>query len=325
MELRIHKETWKLAGNFTISRGRITESYVVVVEIQDGPHIGRGECEAHEFDPGQLLVVENIIEAIRPQIEAGLSRKELQKILPSGPARNAVDCALWELEAKKSGKRVWEMAGVQMDKPLTTAYTISLQSIDQMADNAYRNRHRPLLKLKLGASDNIERVAAVRKAAPEADIMIDANEAFSFEELQKVCGPFADLGVSLIEQPLPAGADQQLEHYTGKLPLCADESCLDRSSLPEVTKRYDFINIKLDKTGGLTEALALAREAKSLGLRLMVGCMTATSWAMVPAMVIGSQAEYCDLDGPLMLAEDRDPGLVFQGSKICIPEAGIWG
>ncbi|PHZ86524.1 N-acetyl-D-Glu racemase DgcA [Paremcibacter congregatus] len=325
VSLKIQKEIWPLDGSFTISRVSMTKSYTLVVELQDGAHIGRGECEPHESDPLQMEAVEKSIEALRPLIEEGLTRVEMNLLFPAGPARNALDCAMWDLEAKKAGKRAWDLAGVTMPPSLVTAYTICLETPEEMAAKAAKHQDRALLKLKLGASGSLARVAAVRQAAPEARLIVDANEAWSYGELCRLADPLADYGVELIEQPLPAGADQALENYQGSVPLCADESCLDRSSLTDVKSRYGFINIKLDKTGGLTEALLLAEEAQALGLRIMVGCMTGTSIAMAPAMIIGAMAEFCDLDGPLLLAKDRSPGLRYEHSSVYAPDREMWG
>ncbi|MBL4836884.1 MAG: dipeptide epimerase [Kordiimonadaceae bacterium] len=325
VSLTIKKEVCPLEGSFTISRVTMTESYVLVVELREAGHVGRGECEPHESDFSQMDVVESIIEDLRPLIEKGLSREQLNLLLPAGPARNAIDCALWDLEAKKAGKRAWDIAGVKLQQPLVTAYTICLEAPEEMAAKAARHKDRALLKLKLGAKDSLLRVEAVRRAAPDARLIVDANEAWSYEELRCLAEPLAKYGVELIEQPLPAGADHVLENYRGPVPLCADESCLDRTSLADVKTRYGFINIKLDKTGGLTEALKLAEDAQALGLRIMVGCMTGTSLAMAPAMILGAMAEFCDLDGPLLLAKDRKPGLWYDQSLVHIPEKRLWG
>jgi len=323
--LDIKQEIWPLAEKFTISRISLVQSYVLVVEIGEGDFLGRGECEPHESDPQQMIEVESIIEGLRSVIEEGLTREALQTLLPAGPARNAIDCALWDLEAKIEGRRVWEMAEVKSSNTLVTAYTISIDSPQEMAAKAGRNKDRSLLKIKLSGEGNMERITAVRAAAPDVRLIVDANEAWTYAQLLEFSEPMAKLGVELIEQPLPAGADQELEDYFGPVPLCADESCLDRNSLVQVEKRYSFINIKLDKTGGLTEALKLAKEANSQGLKLMVGCMTGTSLAMAPAMIIGAMAEFCDLDGPLLLAKDRQPGLAFNQSMVSFPEKNLWG
>lgn len=325
MSLSIKKEIWPIAGSFNISRVSVTEAYVLVVELTDGEYVGRGESEPHESDVSYMDIVEQEIEAVRADIERGISREELDKLLPAGRARNAIDCALWDLEAKKSGKRAWELAGVAMDKPLVTAYTISLNSPEEMAEQTKKYSHRDLLKLKLGEGDCLAQVRAVREAAPNTRLIVDANEAWSFDMLCEMAEPMAELGVELIEQPMPAGQDDELIKYTGPVPLCADESCIDRSSLPHAKGRYAYVNIKLDKTGGLTEALALADAALEQGFKLMVGCMTGTSLAMAPAMIIGQMSEFCDLDGPLLLAKDREDCLKYEDSVVHIPEVNVWG
>jgi L-alanine-DL-glutamate epimerase-like enolase superfamily enzyme len=323
--LTVHQETWPILGNFTISRMSATECHTLMVEIREGDHMGRGECEAHECDASFLPVVAGRIENVRQAVEAGADRQDLYALLPPGPERNALDCALWDLEAKKNGARAWDMAGIPLNSPIETAYTIGIDTAEAMAKKAARHHDFPLLKVKLGASGSLERLEAVRKAAPNSRLIVDANESFTLATLDALAAPFKALGVELIEQPLPANADAALEGYSGPIPLCADESCTDRASLPALKNRYDFINIKLDKTGGLTEALALAREAKKLGLRLMVGCMTGTSLAMAPAMVIASIAEVCDLDGPLLLARDREHSLAYHNGKITPPAPTVWG
>jgi L-alanine-DL-glutamate epimerase-like enolase superfamily enzyme len=325
ISLTIKKEVWLLDEPFVISRVSMTQSYVLVVELDDGGYVGRGECEPHESDDSYMVKVENTIENLREKIENGLTRDELNQLLPAGPARNAIDCAMWDLEAKKADMRVWELAGVDLKSPLVTAYTICIGSPEEMAEKATRHKHLDLLKLKLDSEFCLERVQAVRNAAPNPRIIVDANEAWTFKQLTQFAEPLAKLNVSLIEQPLPAGKDEELVNYLGSVPLCADESCHDRNSLIEVKERYQFINIKLDKTGGLTEALCLAEEAKTNGLRIMVGCMTGTSLAMAPAMLIGALAEFCDLDGPLLLARDRKPGLDYENSIIHIPQREVWG
>ena len=325
MKMNLSLETWKIRGHFTISRFSISQSNVLTVELRDGEFIGRGECEPHAFDASVAQEVFNSIEQNRALIEAGINRQELNDLLPAGPARNAIDCALWDLEAKRTGRRAWEIAGVTLNSPLTTAYTISLSSPHEMALHASNNHKRPLLKLKLGKKDSLAKVKAVRQAAPEARLIVDVNEAWNIGELNRLAGPLSDLGVELIEQPLPAGEDNQLTAYRGPIPLCADESCLDTSSMPSLNRAYSYVNIKLDKTGGLSEALRLTEAAKNSGFGIMVGCMNGTSLAMAPAMVIGAMAEFCDLDGPLLLEQDRTPGLSYVNSLIHVPTTDVWG
>jgi L-Ala-D/L-Glu epimerase len=318
-------ESWPLKQPFSTSQFSISHSTTLTVELRAGDFIGRGECEPHEHDAAIAREVMSGLEMNRRLIEAGLSRQELALLLPAGPARNAVDCALWDLEAKRSGRRAWELAGVALDAPLTTAYTISLDRPEAMAAQAREHRDRPLLKLKLGRQDSIGIVEAVRDAVPGVRLIVDVNGAWSFEELVRAAGPLAGLGVELIEQPLPPDGDSSLAAYRGPIPLCADESCLDTDSLAALSPGYSCVNIKLDKTGGLTEALRLAATAKDRSLGIMVGCMNGTSLAIAPAMVIGALAELCDLDSPLLLARDRVPGLRYENSLIRVPAPEIWG
>ncbi len=296
------------------------------MEIEQDGAVGRGECERADFFDSGLAVVVDEIEAIRSQIEAGLERDALQNCLPSGPARNAVDCALWDLQAKLTGTPVHQLAGLDGPMaPATTVFTISLDTPEKMAADAKANIHRPVLKLKLGREGDPQRVAAVRKAAPEARISVDANTGWSETQLIDYMPKMAALGVELVEQPFLPGKDAMLLNYQSPIPLAADESCLDRNSLPGLAGKYAFVNIKLDKTGGLTEALALAEQAKSMGFGIMVGCNIGTSLAMAPGMIIAQLASFVDLDGPLLLAGDREPGLNYIGSQIAPPVPALWG
>jgi L-alanine-DL-glutamate epimerase-like enolase superfamily enzyme len=265
------------------------------------------------------------VEAARPAIEAGADRAALQSLLPPGAARNALDCALWDLEAKRAGVRAWTLAGRERLDPVRTAYTLSLAPPEAMAAAARAVASRPLLKLKIGGADDLDRVAAVRAAAPKTGLIVDANEALDFESLRRLAPEFARLGVMLIEQPLPAGEDADLEGWPSPVPLCADESLHTRAELADCARRYGCINIKLDKAGGLTEALALKAEALALGLEIMAGCMVATSLAMAPALLVAQGAAFVDLDGPLLLARDREPGLLYLGSMIESPPPELWG
>ncbi|THD57945.1 enolase C-terminal domain-like protein, partial [Phenylobacterium sp.] len=252
-------------------------------------------------------------------------RGELQGLLAAGAARNALDCALWDLEAKRAGVRAWTLAGRARLDPVKTCFTISLGPVEAMAEAARANARRPMLKLKIGARDDLDAVAAVREAAPRTRLVVDANEALTFEELRRLAPELARLGVMLVEQPLPAGQDEALEGYDSPVPLCADESLHTRAELGACARRYNLVNIKLDKAGGLTEALALAAEARAAGLGLMIGCMVATSLAMAPAMILAQGVEVADLDGPLLLIRDREPGLVIEGSMISPPSPDLWG
>ncbi len=322
----ILSESWALKEPFVISRMTQYSAEVAVVEIAEDGATGYGEVERADYFEPHLPNVLEALEAARPNIEAGMGRMDLLDAMPAGPARAAIDCALWDLEAKQAGKRVWELAGLASPKPLETAYTLVLGTPEAMAAAAARNADRPLLKLKLGGEGDIERVAAVRKAAPDARLIVDANEAWTLDMLAPYIAALAGLGVELIEQPLPRGGDRALADAARAVPVCADESCHDRATLTDVAGHYDYINIKLDKTGGLTEALLLAEEATAMGLGLMVGCMVGTSLAMAPAMLIGGLAErFVDLDGPLLLSRDREPGIVFDGSIMQPPPAAVWG
>jgi L-alanine-DL-glutamate epimerase-like enolase superfamily enzyme len=319
------EETWPIAGRFAISRGSKTEARVVTVELADAGARGRGECTPYARygqTPASVLAE---LEAVRRQIEAGCDRSGLQALLPPGSARCALDCALWDLEAKLAGGPAWRAAGLSRLDPVKTAYTLSLASPEEMAEAARKAARRPVLKLKLGGADDLDRVQAVREAAPLARLIVDANEALSLEELKRLAPELARLDVRLIEQPLPAGEDAALEGYEGPVPLCADESLHSRAELAACARRYQAINIKLDKTGGLTEALALKAEALALGLEVMVGCMLATSLSMAPALILAQGLRYVDLDGPLLLARDREPGLAYRGSMIEPPAPELWG
>jgi L-alanine-DL-glutamate epimerase-like enolase superfamily enzyme len=323
--MTVREECWPLASAFVISRGAKTESRVVVVELRDGDHRGRGEAVPYARYGETVEGVLDEIEAFRDAVECDLDREALQGLLPPGAARNALDCALWDLECKRSGGRAWTLAGITRLDPVKTCYTLSLGAPEAMADAARAAAGRPMLKLKIGGVDDLGCVIAVRAAAPRTRLVVDANEALSFDDLRRLAPDFAHLGVQMIEQPLKAGEDEALEGYDSPVPLCADESLHTRHELADCARRYSAINIKLDKSGGLTEALDLKREAQALGLDIMAGCMVATSLAMAPALLIAQGARVVDLDGPLLLARDRTPGLTFIGSMIEPPSAELWG
>jgi L-Ala-D/L-Glu epimerase len=326
MELSIRIERWPLAGAFTISRGSKTEAVVAVVELSDGNHRGRGECVPYARYGETADGVVAAIEAMRPALRRGLDRAALQDAMPAGAARNAIDCACWDLNAKQAGRPVYELAGLAAPKPLVTAYTISLGAPAAMAAAAARAAGRPLLKVKLGGGDDDgKRIAAVRRAAPKARLIVDANEGWDEKDLAKNLAACAEAGVTLIEQPLPEGRDAALAQIKRPIPVCADESLHDRAGLELLAGKYDAINIKLDKAGGLTEALALAAEAERRGFGIMAGCMVATSLAMAPAMLVAQRASVVDLDGPLLLAKDRPQGLLYAGSLAYPPEPALWG
>jgi L-alanine-DL-glutamate epimerase-like enolase superfamily enzyme len=322
-------ENWPIAGSFAISRGTKTEAVVVVAELGDGKARGRGECVPYARYGETVDSVLTQIKAMGPRLAAGLDRQALQDAMPAGAARNAFDCAFWDLEAKRSGRPAHVIAGLPVPHALTTAFTISLAPPDAMATAAAKVASRALLKVKLGGdSENggdAARIAAVRAAAPKAMLTVDANEGWDERNLDRHLAACAEAGVVLVEQPLPDGRDQTLAQIKRPLPVCADESAHDRASLSALVGKYDAINIKLDKTGGLTEALAMAEQARQFGFNVMAGCMVATSLAMAPAMLLAQAARYVDLDGPLLLAKDRAEGLRYEGSLIYPPAAALWG
>ncbi|MBI2718322.1 MAG: dipeptide epimerase [Rhizobiales bacterium] len=323
--LGIARESWPIAGRFTISRGSKTAADVVVVTLCEGPHTGRGECVPYRRYEETVAGVVAALEAVRPAIEAGMAREDVPRLVAPRAARNALDCALWDLAAKMSGRPVWQLAGLAEPQPLVTAYTLSLDRPEAMAAAAARAAHRPLLKLKLGGDGDAERLRLIRAAAPQSRLIVDANEGWTPESLETLLAVCAEVGVELVEQPLPAGNDEALRVIKRCVPVCADESAHDRGGLADLVGKYDAINIKLDKTGGLTEAMALARAAKAEGFKIMVGCMLATSLAMAPAMLVAQLADVVDLDGPLLLERDREPGIAYDGSLMQPPAPAVWG
>ena len=325
IRLSIAHESWPIAGAFTISRGSKTTAEVVVVTLEEDGYTGRGECVPY---PRYRETVEGVVaslEAARAKIEAGFSHADITNIVKPCAARNALDCALWDLEAKRAKKPVWQLALLQQPHPMVTAYTLSLDTPEAMAKAAAAVNHRPLLKLKLGREGDAERLRLIRAAAPTSRLIIDANEAWTPANLPGLLKVCAEVGVELIEQPLPAADDEALRHIAHDVPVCADESAHDRRNLQDLVGKYDAINIKLDKTGGLTEALASAHAARELNFKIMVGCMLATSLAMAPAMLVAQLAHVIDLDGPLLLARDRNPGITFDGSLMYPPPPELWG
>ena len=325
INLSVRVEHWPLASAFTISRGSKTEAVVVVAELSDGGHRGRGECVPYARYRETPEGVVAALEAMRVSLERGLDRAALQNEMPAGAARNALDCAFWDLQAKREGRRAYELAGLAAPRPLITAYTISLGAPEAMAEAAGRAADRPLLKVKLGGGDDGARIAAVRRAAPRAELIVDANEGWNDDNLVENLAACAQAGVTLIEQPLPEGRDGALLQIKRPIAVCADESVHDRGSLAALVGKYDAINVKLDKTGGLTEALALAAAAERQGFGLMVGCMVGTSLGMAPALLVAQRAKVVDLDGPLLLAKDRPEGLRYAGSRVDPPESALWG
>jgi L-alanine-DL-glutamate epimerase-like enolase superfamily enzyme len=324
LSLEACEEIWPLRQPFRISRGSRIEAKVVVVTVTDGEHVGRGEGVpiARYNQTGGSVIAQ--IESIKR--EKSLDRQHLQNLLPAGAARNALDCALWDLESKRRGKRVWELANIPIGLEVETSLTISLDSPDAMANAAKANSSAPILKLKLGGDDlDHVRVKAVRDAAPAARLFIDANESWLPEHYWQIVPALKSLGVELIEQPFPADADDVLEAIDHPVTICADESCHTSADLSGLKNRYEVINVKLDKTGGLTEALQLCERARESGFKLLIGCMVGTSLGMAPARLLASATDYVDLDGPLLLARDREHGLSYQNGKIDMPSRELWG
>ncbi|MGL4320709.1 MAG: N-acetyl-D-Glu racemase DgcA [Paracoccaceae bacterium] len=319
--ITVTPETFRLAQTFTIARGSKTAAHVLTVAVTRGGISGRGECVPYARY-GETL---DSVTAQIMGLPADITREALQDALPPGAARNAVDCALWDHAAKAAGCRVWDLAGLRAPAPKATAFTLSLDTPANMQAAAAANAHRPILKIKLGTPDDMPRLEAVRAGAPKATLIIDANEGWTPEVYADLAPHLIAAGVALVEQPLPAGADDMLAEMARPLPVCADESCFDRASLPGLRGKYDLVNIKLDKTGGLTEALATRDLALQMGFGVMVGCMVGTSLAMAPAVLLAQGAAYTDLDGPLLLAEDRPQPLVYDDQGVHPPATTLWG
>jgi L-alanine-DL-glutamate epimerase-like enolase superfamily enzyme len=323
-ELTVNEQSWPLEKPFRIARGTRTEAHVIVVTVSDGQHTGRGEAVPISRYGQSVASVAAQIESIKGA--HNLDRQQIQKLLSAGAARNALDCALWDLEAQISGKRAWELANIPMVPEVETSFTISLDLPAAMAAAAKANATAPILKLKLGGDDvDLARVEAVRESAPAVRLLIDANESWSPAHYRSIAPALKKLGVELIEQPFSADADEVLETLDHPIPVCADESCHISADLSRLTNRYEVLNVKLDKTGGLTEALLLTKRARETGFKLLIGCMVCTSLGIAPARILASAADYVDLDGPLLLARDRDYGLSYQDGEIGIPARELWG
>jgi len=322
--IEAREEIWPLKQPFRISRGSRSEARVVVVRVSDGQHTGRGEAVP-------IARYDQSCASVLAQIESmkglpSLDRQQIQKLLAPGAARNALDCALWDLEAKVSGKRAWELANIPIVPEVETSFTISLDAVDKMAAAAKAAANSPLLKLKLGGDElDLARVEAVRGAAPTARLLIDANESWSPSHYRNIVPALNGLDVDLIEQPFPADADEVLETLEHPIPVCADESCHTTADLPRLRNRYEMLNVKLDKTGGLTEALLLTERARDTGFRLLIGCMACTSLGIAPARLLPSATDYVDLDGPLLLTGDRHHGLAYENGRIGLPSRQLWG
>lgn len=325
LRLRVHTEYWKGRAPFRIS-GRTWEGFdLVVCELRDNGLVGRGETAGVFYLDETPAGLQQQIAGVARALQHGLDRDTLRELLPPGGARNAVDCALWDLEARRSGRSAWDAAGVG-PRPVTTVYTIGLEDTPEaMAAKAAAAADRPMLKVKLSPDRPVERLRAIRAVRPHARLIADCNGSWTFDQLREWAPQLGELGLALLEQPLARGADAALAAYDAPLPLFADESCLHLGELDRVVALYDGIVIKLDKTGGLTEALLLAQAARGAGLRLMVGCMVATSLSMAPAHVLAQHCEFVDIDGPLLLAEDRPDGLRYEGAAVTVPKEILWG
>ena len=321
MKITVKDNNFRLKQPFVISRGARNSANVLTVEIEDRGFVGRGECVPYQRYGETLASVTDTIQRVSPPVD----RTTLQDRIPPGAARNALDCALWDLEAKQNGKAVWQLAGIRQLKPLVSTYTVSLNTPEAMYREALANKDRPILKVKLGGNGDMARIEAIRLAAPDARIIVDANESCNQIDFPALLAKLVELGIAMLEQPFPAGQDQYLTGFESPIPICADESCHDRHSLDDLVGKYSMINIKLDKAGGLTEALLLLKKGREMGFDIMVGCMIGSSLAMAPAMLVAQYASVVDLDGPLLLAEDRPNGLSFEGSKIYPPDATLWG
>jgi L-Ala-D/L-Glu epimerase len=319
--ITVTEDSFRLSQPFTISRGSKTEARVLTVRIAQAGVSGWGECVPYARY-GETL------DSVRAQIESlpeGITRQALQTALPPGAARNALDCALWDLAAKQTGRRVWDMAGLAAPGPVVTAYTLSLGAPDTMRAAAAAQAHRPILKIKLGTPDDMPRLEAVRAGAPRATILVDANEGWTPEVYADLAPHLIRLGVALVEQPLPAGQDDMLAEIARPVPVCADESCFDRSSLSGLVGKYDVVNLKLDKTGGLTEGLLTRDRARQMGFKVMVGCMVGSSLAMAPALLLAQGVAWTDLDAPLLLAEDRPQPMRYDADGVHPSDTGLWG
>ena len=325
MHVDFRQVDWPFASAFRIAYRTQTVAETVWVELSEGGLTGRGEglCVSYHGETIDSMLAQ--LEAVKKDLIKGVSRAELQELLPAGGARNAVDCALWDLEAKRAGKRAWELAGIPAVRPLVTAYTLSVDTPEAMGRAAAAVPQYSLLKLKLSGREDVERVSAVRKARPDVDIVVDANQSWNEALLRDLTPRLGALGVKLIEQPLPAGQDEALRGFESPVPLCADESCQTTASLESLVDKYAYINIKLDKTGGLTEALSLARAARARDFKLMVGCMAGSSISMAPAFIVGQFCSVIDLDGPLLASSDVPNAIRYEGSRMSEPARELWG
>ncbi len=325
MKVEFRRVDWPYAKPFRIAYHAYSIAEAIQVQLSDGHWVGRGEAFGVGYRGETVDSMLAQLEGMRLALASGISRAELVGLLPAGGARCAVDCALWDFEAKRTGKRAWELAGFDRVNAITSDYTLSLDTPQIMAEAAVTAPQYKALKLKLAGEGDLDRVLAVRAVRPDAEIIVDANQAWSERQLREFAPKFAELGIRLIEQPLPAGGDEALLGYESPLPLCADESCQSVDSLPSLLGKYRYVNIKLDKTGGLTEALRLARAAKRMGFKLMVGCMAGSSLSMAPAFIVGQLCDLVDLDGPLLLTRDVPHPIHYDGGRMSLPERALWG
>jgi len=326
VQVLVRAESWPIAGAFRIARGARTKAEVVVLELEVDDQIGRSECVPYGRYGESVPSVRRSIEAIFKGVTEPPTRDAIRATMQPGAARNAVDCALWDLEAKRAGQSVWELIGVSGEPPaVRTMRTVSIDSTEAMGEAAAKLAHATTLKIKVDGGPDLERIAAVHEAAPRSALVVDANESWTEKQLETWLPELSAMGVTALEQPLPAGRDEALSEVRGVLPFCADETFHDRRSFSAVEGRYDIVNIKLDKTGGLTEALAALREAQSRGLGTMIGCMVSTSLAVAPALLLASQAEYVDLDGPLLLDRDREGAAHEESTSLLRASGAIWG
>ena len=322
--LTVGPKNWKLRKPFTISRETQRYAETIVCEITDGTHTGRGEAAGVTYSGESIEAMLTEVQDAAADIEAGITRDELQQRMPAGGARNVVDCALWDLEAKRSGQTIWQMLGWE-PRAVTTVYTVGIDTPKKMQKDAAKHSEYPFIKVKVGIGDPVEQIAAINAGAPKAAIVIDANQAWTVADLERYTEPLMNMGVEMIEQPLNRDIDEDLRGYESPVPLCADESCATSADLERLQGLYSMVNIKLDKTGGLTEALALAEKAESMGFELMVGNMLGSSLAMAPAFVIAQRCRYVDIDGPLLQAKDCDHAMTYENGRVDVFTPALWG
>jgi L-Ala-D/L-Glu epimerase len=325
MQCKIHRVDWPLAADFKIAYRTRTHAQTVVVELCEGVLVGRGEALGVSYHGETVDTIYQQIADVQKEVEAGVSRDQLRRMLPPGGARNAIDCALWDMESKRSARRAWEIAGFSSVRPLRTAYTLGINSPEAMGQAARAVPQYSLLKLKMLGRDDLERVEAVRIARPDVELIVDANQSWDEQVLHSIVPKLSDLGVILIEQPLPVGNDDFLVAFDSSIPLCADESCQTATSVSGCVGKYEYVNIKLDKTGGLTEALVLASTAQRHNFKLMVGCMAGSSLSMAPAFIVGQLCEIADLDGPLLASSDVPHAIRYVGDMMFPPSEKLWG